>query len=131
MTKRLIQILLVVSMMCGASAQAFSCVSMMQSGNHACCRMVVSKQAAQKMRASHSSHQTPAKSLPCCNVNTSRPQQPPAEQRSLGRNESAIIVNSTGIVATPAKKEVLSPVKLSAPSGYSPPHFILYQSLLI
>src|SRR5438128_571563 len=98
MAKRLIQILLVVSMICGASAQALSCVSMMQSGNHACCRIVVPKNATQKMRASHSSHQTPATSLPCCNVNTSRPQQPLAEQKSSSRNEYPVIVNSTGII---------------------------------
>lgn len=131
MAKRLIQILLVVSMICGASAQAMTCVSMMQSGDHACCRMIMTKKATQKMRAAHSSHQTPVQSSHCCNRSTSSPQQPLAEQKSSSRNEAAILVNGAGSITIPVKKAVLFPVKLFAPSGYSPPHFILYQSLLI
>jgi hypothetical protein len=131
MATRLIQILLVVSIICGASAQALACVPMMQSGDHACCRIIMVKKATSKLRAAQSSHQTPVKSSHCCNSNTPSPQQTPAEQKSSSREETAVLANNAGNITISVKKVVPFPVKSLAPPGYSPPHFILYRSMLI
>jgi hypothetical protein len=130
MVRRLLQILLIASLVGGATAQALGCISM-QSEGHACCRMISMKKASQKMRAIPSSHQVPAKSSNCCESNPSRSQQPPLENRDSKREEAAIIANAEGVATLTATREASPPSRLLAPSDYSPPHFILYHSLLI
>jgi hypothetical protein len=131
MGRRFIQILLLVSLLGTAAAQTFACVAMMQSDGHACCRAIFTKKAKQKMRAAPTQQKEPAQSSHCCGANTSRSQQPTIDNRDFKQDKFAL--SNTDEVATiiPVRKLSVTPSRLPAPSGYSPPHFILHHSLLI
>jgi hypothetical protein len=131
MGRRIIQIILLVSLLGGAAAQTLACVAMMQSDGHACCRAIVTKKAKQKMCAAPTQRKEPAQSPHCCGANASRSQQPTIDNRNSKQDKFAS--SNTDEVATiiPVRKLPFTPSRLRAPSGYSPPHFILHHSLLI
>jgi hypothetical protein len=131
MARHGIQILLVVALVFGAASQTLACISMMQAGNHACCRMVSTKKTAQKMRAAPSSNQKPAQSPDCCGLNSSRPQQAPHKNSDLKRVEPTMFANRGGITIIPVRREANPLSRLLALPGDSPPLFILHHSLLI
>jgi hypothetical protein len=131
MGRRFIQILLMVSLLGGAAAQTLACVSMMQSDGHACCRAIISKKAKQKMRAAPAQQKEPAQSSHCCGSNTSRSPQPPIDNRDSKQDKFASSNTDEVATITPVRKVSFTPARLLAPSGYSPPHFILHHSLLI
>jgi hypothetical protein len=131
MARRFVQILLIVSVLCGSAAQVLACIPMMQYGDHSCCRLIVAKKTAQKMRATSPSRKAPVQTAHCCGGNATKQQPPPAENSNSIRNEIAIFANGTGIIIPLKSKETVPPSKLQAPPGNSPPQFILHHSLLI
>jgi hypothetical protein len=131
MIRRLLQIILIVSLLGGAAAQTLACVAMMQSERHACCRAIHTKKASQKLRAAPAQQKEPAKSSHCCGSNTSRSPQPTIANRD-SKQDKSVLSNSDEVAAIiPVRKLSFTPLRLRAPSGYSPPHFILHHSLLI
>jgi hypothetical protein len=131
MARRLLQILLIVSLFCGATAQTLGCISMMQSGSHACCQLISNKKTAQKLRKAPPAPKNPATPLHCCDTSPSNSQRAPLEKREVRQDEFAIVTAKNVTEIIPEEKRVLLPSRLLAPPGYSPPSFILYHSLLI
>jgi hypothetical protein len=131
MARRLLQLLLIVSLFCGAAAQALGCISMMQSENHACCRLISSKKTSQKLRKAPAAPKNPTTPLHCCDTSSSSSHQAPLAKRELRQDEFVIAAADEVTAIVPGEKRVSPPSRLLTPTGYSPPPFILYHSLLI
>jgi hypothetical protein len=131
MVKRIVQVIVIISLLSGAAAQTLACVAMMQSDGHACCRAVNIRKAKQKMRAAPAQQKEPVKSSNCCESNTSRSQQTSIDNRD-SRQQKFVPSNNQEVATTINVRSLsVNPTRLRAPSGYSPPHFILHHSLLI
>ena len=131
MIRRGLQILLIVSLLCGTATQTLACVFLMQLGNHTCCRSSIAMNVPAKMHPALS-HQEPEKTLPCCKTSPTN-LQPTLLTRSECRKDFS---SSTAIVAgttiLPLTKERVSSLRKYTASDLSPPpSFILYHSLLI
>jgi hypothetical protein len=130
MVRRGIQVLLVIALVSGTAAPTLACLSMMQAGDHSCCRTIPAGKPVQKMRAAPSSSQRPAYPPDCC-VNSSKPAQAVQKTGDFKRLEPALLSNREKVAIIQIKRETALPLKLRALPGDSPPSFILHHSLLI
>jgi hypothetical protein len=131
MVKRILQVLVFISLVSGAAAQTMACVAMMQSDDHACCRAINIRKTKQKMRAAPAQQKEPVKSSNCCESNTSRSQQTPIDNRDSKQEKFTLSNNNEVAITTNVRSLSVNPTRLRASSRYSPPHFILHHSLLI
>jgi hypothetical protein len=130
MTRKFIQIVLLMTLLGTAMSQALACVTQ-QSDPHSCCRTFSTGQVA-RVRLAAKRDQAPATLPPCCTVSVPiAPQQATVNHRELQPNLS-VPAGDERIGARPSisiNKFKLTPS--SEPSGYSPPSFILHHALLI
>src|SRR5262245_55663115 len=123
MIRRIIQSVLLLALFCGATSQAFACLSMWAANDHACCRVAI-KTSAQKMRAAPPLHKEPASSSPCCESNTSN-SRPATAQAGESRQEKPRLATADQLLVTSVSKTepVIEPA--FGPPKHSPPRFIL------
>jgi|SRR5215813_8775796 len=126
MGRRVVQILILVSLLSGALAQAVICATLMQE-NHACCQTVTTT-ARLAPEKQHSSASLP----PCCQTSAPvTPQQLPVEKREFQPDKNEIAAAVQPSVTIPFYRLRQASTRLRAPAGYSPPSFILHHALLI
>jgi hypothetical protein len=131
MARRFLQILLMISVLCSATAQTLACIPMMQYGDHSCCRLIPAKKISKKIRPSSPSRKKPVQTSHCCGGSATKQLPTPAENSNCKRDEIDVFAIGTGIVIPLGSKETVPSSKLQAPPGNSPPQFILHHSLLI
>jgi hypothetical protein len=130
MKRKLIQIVLIASMLCGAMSQALACVSLQQDA-HSCCRMLSPGQAS-KARLAAKTHQKSTALPPCCAVSVPHaPQQAPVKNREPQPNVYVQTFDDQTRATCFLANLTFTPKRLCEPVDDSPPSFILHQALLI
>jgi hypothetical protein len=126
MARRVVQILLLLSLLTGVLAQAVTCATLMQE-SHACCQTLTSK-ARLTAQTTHSAAQLP----PCCQTSTPQSPQPlPVEKREFQALKNILAETITASLPISFSHPEQARIKLHAPAGYSPPSFLLHHALLI
>jgi hypothetical protein len=132
MKRRFVQIILLASLLAGSAAQILACGSMVED-RHPCCRALATSKAR---TPSHSLKKVqPADSFrgnSCgCTSAPATPRENPVGSNTNQQPQKAAIPDNQSAVALAFRQAVARPIRLQLPDADSPPHFILYGSLLI
>jgi hypothetical protein len=131
MMRRFVQIVLMISLLGGSAVQSLSCVSQMED-SHPCCRALATIKATTHAHALKKTRQISLKGGSCgCAATPTKQQETPVRSGFVQPTDIASISDHESIIRTPFRSLLEQPVRLCAPNDYSPPHFILYHSLLI
>lgn len=126
MARRLLQLVLLLSLLSGALAQAVTCATLMPE-SHACCQTLTTK-ARLTAQSKASSAQLP----PCCQTSTPQSPQPlPVEKREFQALKNILAETIAAALPMQFYHPQQARLKLRAPAGYSPPSFLLHHALLI
>ena len=126
MAKGLLQLVLLLSLLSGALAQAVTCATLMQE-SHACCQTLTSK-----ARLTAQSKASTAQLPPCCQTSTPQSPQPlPVEKREFQALKNILAETIATVLPVESFHSEQARLKLRAPAGYSPPSFLLHHALLI
>jgi hypothetical protein len=131
MSKRLLQMVLMISLLCGAATQTLACVSMWASDDHACCRSAPLKRTSRKMRSATTRPEGQGKLPRCCEANHSNLQQPAIRNTESSREKSNPSADTDAAFVAAVEKVTVVAIPLSDPAEHSPPRFLLNHSLLI
>jgi hypothetical protein len=131
MMRKIIQILLIVSLLGGAAMQSLACVSTMED-SHACCRALATLKKPTHTHSAKKAQPATFRGGSCgCTSAPETPRERPVSSNSPQQNESVLVNNDRSIADFSCRNAFEPPVILCIPNDTSPPPFILYHSLLI
>ncbi|MBI3650532.1 MAG: hypothetical protein HY231_05725 [Acidobacteria bacterium] len=131
MMRRLLQLILLVALSSGATAQAWGC-GMMHEDAHACCRALATIRANAKSHTVKKTQTAKLSSDACgCSSSPASHRETPvgntyAPEHQLASSQGKVTCGRLALSALPPR-----PVRRLSPHQVAPPHFILYGSLLI
>lgn len=131
MMRRFAQLVLMMALLGGSAVPSLSCNSLMED-SHPCCRALATIKKTTHAHTFQKAPQTSFKGGSCgCAATPTTPQETPVRSGAIQSNNSASIFDDAPIAKVSFRSALARPVQLHAPNDYSPPHFILYHSLLI
>jgi len=131
MMRRVIQIVLLASLLVGSAAQALACDSMVEE-SHPCCRALATIKATTPSPSVKKVQPVSLKGGSCgCTSAPATPREKPVSSASTQQHHAKANCDDELVLNIPVRIGLRQPVRLQAPNNDSPPHFILYNSLLI
>src|SRR5689334_12378928 len=131
MMRRLVQIILLVSLLAGTASQALSCSSMPED-SHPCCRALATIKATAQPHTTTKTQPTSFRGGSCgCTSAPVTPIEKPIGSFTVHQTPTSLTSADEVVLTVFVREEFQRPLRLQAPNHYSPPHFILYSSLLI
>jgi hypothetical protein len=131
MMRRVLQIILMVSLLGGSAVQALSCNSFVED-SHPCCRALATIKKTTQANLLKKAQHTSLKGGSCgCAAAPTKQEEAPASSGSIQRNKGASMQVDAPNAHVPFRNSFERSVRLCTANHDSPPPFILHHSLLI
>jgi hypothetical protein len=131
MMRRVLQVILMLSLLGGSAVQVLSCNSLVED-RHPCCKALATIKKTTQAQLLKKTQHTSLKGGACgCAAAPSKQQEAPASSGSIQRHNGESIQLDAPAVNILFHDAFEHPVRLCAADYHSPPPFILHRALLI